>query len=91
MLRNSWFGAVKFTKIADFDKYKYSGHGIGFDAHRSFRLSDGTGFGQNVMTFVADMSSSVHVDNRKKDILIPGKDETQGQMILHWMQKKNIQ
>ena len=29
---NSLFGAIKLTKNADFDKYKYSGYGIGFDA-----------------------------------------------------------
>ena len=34
-LENSLFGAVKLTKIADFDKYKYSGYGIGFDVQES--------------------------------------------------------
>ena len=33
--------------------------------------------GKNVIIFGADMSSSVHVDNKKKDILILGKDPTQ--------------
>ena len=28
-LENSLFGAVKVTKNADFDKYKYSGYDIG--------------------------------------------------------------
>ena len=36
------------------------------------------GFGQNVIIFGVDMTSSVHVDNKKKDILILGKDQTQG-------------
>ena len=36
-----------------------------------------TGFGQNVIIFDS-MSSSVHVDNKKKDILILGKGPTQG-------------
>ena len=36
------------------------------------------GFGQNVIIFAVDMTSSVHVDNKKKDILILGKDQTQG-------------
>ena len=42
-----------------------------------FSFSDGSGFGKNVITFGANMSSSVRVDNREKDILIPGKDTTQ--------------
>ena len=33
---NSLFGAIKLTRNADFDKYKYPGFGIGFDAHESF-------------------------------------------------------
>ena len=40
--------------------------------------SNSGGFGRNVITFVSDMSSSGHVDNRKKDILILGKGPTQG-------------
>ena len=36
------------------------------------------GFGQNVIIFGADTSSSVHVDNKKKDILILGSGQTQG-------------
>ena len=35
------------------------------------------GFGQNVIIF-DNMSSSVHADNKKKDILILGKGPTQG-------------
>ena len=37
----------------------------------------GGGFGINVIIFGVDMSSSVHVDNKKKAILILGKDPTQ--------------
>ena len=44
-LGNSLFGAVKLTKNAVFDKYKYK-YGIGFDAHGNFSLSDGSGFGK---------------------------------------------
>ena len=57
---------VRLTKNADFDKYKYSGYGIGFDGSGSSALSDGSGFGKIVIIFGADMSSSGHVDNRKK-------------------------
>ena len=31
-LQNCLFGAVKLTKNADIDKYKYFGYGIGFDS-----------------------------------------------------------
>ena len=34
--------------------------------------------GRNVTIFGADMSSSPHIDNKKKDILILGKGSTQG-------------
>ena len=34
--------------------------------------------GQNVIIFGIDMSSSVHVDNKGKDILILGSGPTQG-------------
>ena len=33
--------------------------------------------GRNVIIFGADMSSSVHVDNKNKDILIIGEGPTQ--------------
>ena len=65
------------TKNADIDKYKYSGYGIGFDRRGSFSFPGGV-FGKNVIIFGVDMSSSVHVDNKKKAILILGKGPTQG-------------
>ena len=71
------FGAVRLTKNTDIDKYGYSGYGIGFDRKSSFSFPGG-GFGQNVIIFGVDMSSSSHVDNKKKDILILGKGPTQG-------------
>ena len=58
------------TKNADPDKYKYSRYGIGFDARGIFLWSVDSGFGFNVIIFDADISSSVHIDNKKKDILI---------------------
>ena len=78
VLRNSLFGAVKLTKNADPDKYKYSGCGIGFNVSGSLLLPDGNGFGKNAIVFGADMSSSVHIDINKKGILILGKGPTQG-------------
>ena len=65
------------TKNADIDKYEYSGYGIGFDRKSSFSFPGG-GFGKNVIIFGADMSSRVHVDNKKNNILIIGKSPTQG-------------
>ena len=76
-LKSSLFGAVRLTKNADIDKHQYSSYGIGFDRKSSFSFP-GRGFGQNVIVFRADMSYSVHVDNKKKDILILGKGPTQG-------------
>ena len=38
----------------------------------------GDEFGQNIINFGVDMSSSVHLDNKKKDILILGKGPAQG-------------
>ena len=42
-----------------------------------FSLPDGS-VGKNVIVFGADMSSSVHIDKKKKDILILGKGPTKG-------------
>ena len=64
-LENCLFGAVTLTKNADIDKYGYSGYGIGFDRRSSFSFPGG-GFGQNVIIFGVDMSSSSHIDNKKK-------------------------
>ena len=57
-------------------KYKYSRYGIGFD--RGNVYSFGKGFGGNLIIFGVDMSSSVHVDNKGKDISVLGKGPTQG-------------
>ena len=51
--------------------------GTGFDRHGSFSFP-GTGLGRNVIIFGVDMSSSTKIDNRKEDILILGKGQTQG-------------
>ena len=54
----------------------YSGYGIGFDRRSSFSFPGG-GVGQNVLIFEADMSSSAHINNKKKDILVLGEGPTQ--------------
>ena len=75
-LKNCLFGAVTLTKNADIEKYGYSGYGIGFDRRGSFSFPGG-GFGQNIIIFGADMSSSAHIDNKGKNILILGIGPTQ--------------
>ena len=74
---NALFGAVRHVKNADKSKYKYSGYGIGFNNHGTFSMSDGS-FGKSVIIFDADMSSSGHIDDKGKYILILGEDSTQG-------------
>ena len=76
-LKNCLFGAVTLTKNADIDKYRYSGYGIGLDRKGSFSFPGG-GIGQNVIIFGTDINSSIHVDNKGKDILILGIGPTQG-------------
>ena len=76
-LKNCLFGAVTWTKNADIDKYGYSGYGIEFDGRSRF-LFLGGGFGQNILIFGVDMSSSADIDNKKKDILVIGRGPTHG-------------
>ena len=75
-LVNCLFGAVSLTKNADIDKYKYCGYDIGF--FRGNVCSVDYGSGRNVIIFGVDMSSSVHVDNKEKDVLILWKGPRQG-------------
>ena len=63
--------------LSDIEKYKYFGYGIGFNRRSSFSFPSG-GFGQNVLIFGADMSTSIHIDNKKKDILVLGRGPMQG-------------
>ena len=71
------FGEVKPTKNADLDKYSHCGYGIGFDTCGEYSVPDGNVV-KNVIIFGVDMSSSVHIDNKRNDILILGKGPTQG-------------
>ena len=66
-LKNCLFGAVTLTKNADIDKYGHSGYGTGFDRRSRFSLPGGD-YGQNVLIFGADISSSAHIDNKKGHI-----------------------
>ena len=65
---NSLFGAIKLTKNADFDKYKYSGYGIGFDAWGSFLLSDGSKCGKNYNIWCWWVHLDILVIGKKKKI-----------------------
>ena len=60
-------GAV--TKNAVPCEYKYSSYGIGFDSPSEILFFDRS-IGKNVIVFGVNMSSSVHVDNKRKCILI---------------------
>ena len=66
------------TKNADPDSYSYSRYGIGFNARGRSSLSEGSGFGKNVIIFGVDNSSSVHAGNRKNDVLILRKGPKNG-------------
>ena len=55
---------------------KYRGYGVGFDSKGTFSHS-GCKFGQNVTIFGADMSQSVHTNNKTKNFLIIGEGITQ--------------
>ena len=61
-----------FNKKCRYWKNGYSGFGVGFNRRSSYSFPGG-GFGQIVLIFGADMSSSIPIDNKKKDILVLGK------------------
>ena len=61
----SLFGAASLSKNDDIGKCKYSGYSLGFDTQENFSFPT-SAFGENVIFFQADMSSSVNVDNKKK-------------------------
>ena len=76
-LGNCLFGSEKLTKNAFLDKHKYCGCGIGFDSRSEFSFADGS-FGKYVIFFGDNMSSSVHIDTKGKDILNFDEGPTQG-------------
>ena len=76
-LENCLFGAIKLTKNSDIDKYKYLGHGIGFDSGGSFSHPGGKN-GKNFIIFGANLSNSVNANNKVNNILVLGKGFIQG-------------
>ena len=71
-LNDCLFGSVKLTKNAEIDKYKYSGYGIGFDSRETFSHPSG-GDGKNFIILGADMSNSVHANNKTRTTIYAGK------------------
>ena len=71
-LENCLSSAVTSTKNDDINKYGYSGDGNGFDRKPSFSFPSG-GFDQNVKIVGVDMSSSAHVNKKKKKHFNSGK------------------
>ena len=61
------FGGIKLAKNVDQGKYMYSGYDIGLDSRSEFSLPV-CSVGKNVINSGVDMSSCVHIDNKKKDI-----------------------
>ena len=76
-LKDCLFGNVKITKNTDPDKYSYSGYEIGSNSCSIFSIPN-IHCGKNAIIFGVDVSSSVHIDNENKDILILHKGPTQG-------------
>ena len=72
-LGNCLFGSVRLTKNADPDKNKYSGYGIRFDSPSEFLFTNGN-YGKNLSFLeLIFWSSSVHLDNKRKELMIREK------------------
>ena len=67
------FGAVTLTKNVDIDQYKY---GVGFSRKGEFSFGDG--YARTCIIFGADLTNSSHANNKINNILVLGKDFTQG-------------
>ena len=63
-LENCLFRAVSLTKNNDIDQYKYFVYGVGFDRRGEFSFGS-RGFSRSCIIFGADLSSSVHANNKK--------------------------
>ena len=67
---------MNLTNNAGHDKHGYSRYGIRFDEISSYLRSDGSS-GDNITIFGADTSSPTHIDNKNKNIVVPGEGPTQ--------------
>ena len=70
------FGFWKLTKNANVNKHSYINYSTGFDSRSEFSIT-GESFVENVIIFGADISSSVYIDNKRKDVLMFGEGPTQ--------------
>ena len=75
-LKNCLFGAVTLTKNADIENMDILVMGLDFVEDQAFHflVVDLV----KMYYFWVDTSSSPHIDNKKKDILVLGKGPTQG-------------
>ena len=71
------FVALKITKTADPNKYFYSEFGIESDSGPFFPIPN-FDLDKNVIIFGDYMCSSMHIDNKYRDISIIGKGLIQG-------------
>ena len=67
------FTSRNYLFDADPGKYELLAFRIASDTSGSYSFWDGSEFGRNIAIFVAEMSSSVHIHNKRKDVLIIGK------------------
>ena len=75
-LKYCLLGNFRITKDADPVKYSYSGCRIGYD-FPSLVSTPNCDWSKNISIFGIGMSSSMHIDNKNKDILIVVKGPTQ--------------
>ena len=79
MLWNSLFSAVKLTKNGDHNQYSCSGYDIGFHAVGFFQYQIIVGLlRMGLVMFAVDVRLLMHVDNKRKDILILSKAAMDG-------------
>ena len=71
------FSAFKLSKNADPDKCSYSEYGIEFDSCSLFSPPN-LDWSKNAIIFGVENSSSVHIANKKIDIVVIGRGPTQG-------------
>ena len=76
-IQNALFGAVKITKNSGILKNKYEGYGTCFDGGGTFTKGNITS-GKNIIILEADMSFSIHANNRANNIYVLGDFLVQG-------------
>ena len=70
--------AAKLTENTEINKENILDMVLDLMEKRTFSHPRGGGFGYDAIILGWDLSSSLHVDNKKKDILILGQGPTQG-------------